>query len=88
MASLNIVRFVQRLRHPSIDSMREWPRRLRLNAAAATLAPTLFAAHMELARTPLTWASLTSRQKQRWIDMAATTLDVGESTARMLTDVQ
>ena len=76
MPSLNIARFVDRLRHAPIPfPMRDWPHRLRLNVAAANLAPELYAAHVAahggLGRP---WLALPIDIKQRYVDAAADAL--------------
>lgn len=75
MPKLNVARFVARLRNTAPPPMRDWPQQLRLNSAAARLAPTLYAAHVEMRSFgAVPWADLQPLDRQRWIARAANAL--------------
>lgn len=54
------------------DTMKDWPNELRMNAAAARLAPALYAAHNDYAHgcEPEPWPTLKQARKHFWVQQA------------------
>jgi len=69
-----LARFVERFTaNKAAESLRDWPNELRLNAAAARLAPYLYAAHNEIVQggEPMPWPTLHPAIRHVWTQRAA-----------------
>lgn len=68
-----LARFVERFHSAPVDSMKDWPDALRVNAAAIALAPHLYVALYEVVRgieAPPPYSSLHFMVQQSWIQRA------------------
>jgi hypothetical protein len=78
-----LLRFMQRFQASShignverAEVLRDWPKPLRLNAAAAQLAPSLRLAHYEAKGIRVEeWVKLRPARKQAWIALAQSVLE-------------
>ncbi len=66
-----LARFKSRFAAPPVDSMKDWPDALRVNAAASTLAPVLYDAFYSVTNNGYApWQTLHHAVKHQWIKRA------------------